>query len=59
MKTDDIDRDTPTLHDLLEMARQLREVLAAQVGVLQEDWVAEARAEREAVLLASLEVPHS
>lgn len=43
---------------VLEVARQLRKVLLSQCCVLQEDWVAVARAERETTL-ASLEIPHS
>ncbi|MEJ5308208.1 MAG: type II toxin-antitoxin system Phd/YefM family antitoxin [Anaerolineae bacterium] len=40
--------------EVLEKARQLREALAAQVGVLQEDWVAAARDERTATLLSEV-----
>lgn len=41
--------------EALEKARQLREALAAQVGVLQEDWVAAARDERATALLSGVE----
>lgn len=37
--------------EALEAAQQLRVALASQVNVLPEDWVASARAEREAALL--------
>ncbi len=40
--------------EVLEKARQLREALAAQVGVLQEDWVAAARDERTTTLLSGV-----
>ena len=40
--------------EALETARQLRKDLEAEVGVRQEDWVAEARAERAANILSGM-----
>ncbi|MBN2002689.1 MAG: type II toxin-antitoxin system Phd/YefM family antitoxin [Anaerolineae bacterium] len=40
--------------ETLETAQRLREALEAEVGVLQEDWVAEARTEHAANLLPGL-----